>query len=64
MSDLTLGLTAELTLTVTESDTAAKFGSGLVPVFGTPALVGWMEAAAVQAHEENKSFPTRRKSNI
>lgn len=51
MTDLTPGLTAEISLTVTESDTAAKWGSGLVPVFGTPALVGLMEAAAVKALE-------------
>jgi fluoroacetyl-CoA thioesterase len=51
MTDLTPGLTAETSLTVTESDTAAKWGSGLVPVFGTPALVGLMEAAAVKALE-------------
>jgi fluoroacetyl-CoA thioesterase len=49
MTDLTPGLSAETSLTVTESDTAAKWGSGLVPVFGTPALVGLMEAAAVKS---------------
>ena len=51
MTQLTLGLNAEITLTVTEADTAAKWGSGLVPVFGTPSLVGLMEAAAVKALE-------------
>ena len=55
MTDLTTGLTAELALLVTESDTAAKWGSGLVPVFGTPALVGLMEAAAVKALEGHLS---------
>jgi predicted thioesterase len=49
MTELTIGLNAEITLTVTEADTAAKWGSGLVPVFSTPALVGIMEAAAVKA---------------
>jgi predicted thioesterase len=51
MDDLQNGLSAEISMTVTESDTAAKWGSGLVPVFGTPALVGLMEAAAVKALE-------------
>ena len=51
MNDLTTGLSAEISITVTESDTAAKWGSGLVPVFGTPALVELMEAAAVKVLE-------------
>ena len=49
MNELTIGINAEVSLTVTESDTAAKWGSGLVPVFGTPSLVALMEAAAVKA---------------
>ena len=49
MTPLTPGLSAELSLTVTDADTAAKWGSGLVPVYSTPALVGLMEAAAVKA---------------
>jgi fluoroacetyl-CoA thioesterase len=51
MFPLTPGLSAELIITVTEADTAAKWGSGLVPVYSTPALVGLMEAAAVKALE-------------
>jgi fluoroacetyl-CoA thioesterase len=43
------GLIGEATTVVTETDTAGHWGSGLVPVFGTPALVGLMEGAAVQA---------------
>jgi predicted thioesterase len=49
MSDLVTGLNTEVNITVTEADTAAKLGSGLVPVFGTPALVALMESAAVKA---------------
>ena len=49
MPDLIPGLSAELELTVTDDDTASKWGSGLVPVFSTPALVGLMESTAVKA---------------
>ena len=49
MSNLTPGLSAELKITVGEADTASKWGSGLVPVYSTPAMVGLMEAAAVKA---------------
>ena len=53
MSEPAPGLTGEIEAVVTEDDTAARWGSGLVPVFGTPALVGLMEGAAVQALEEH-----------
>ena len=49
----TPGLTGETETTVTESNTAARLGSGVVPVFGTPALVGLMEGAAVRAVAEH-----------
>lgn len=49
MTELTLGLFAELERTVTETDTASHWGSGGLPVFSTPALVGLMESAAVVA---------------
>jgi predicted thioesterase len=49
MSDLKPGLAAELELTVEQADTASRWGSGLVPVFSTSALVGLMERAAVAA---------------
>jgi predicted thioesterase len=49
MERLEPGLIGETRSVVTEQDTAAHLGSGTVPVFGTPALVGLMEAAAVQA---------------
>jgi len=49
MDELTPGLTGTVEAVVTEADTAARLGSGLVPVLGTPALVGLMECAAVQS---------------
>jgi predicted thioesterase len=49
MSRLIPGLKAETEVTVTEADTAARWGSGLVPVYSTPALVGQMENTAVVA---------------
>ena len=49
MTELAPGLIAELEHTVTNTDTATRWGSGLVPVFSTPALVGLMESAAAAA---------------
>ncbi len=47
--EIATGLVGELEVVVSEQDTAAKWGSGLVPVYSTPALVGLMEGASVQA---------------
>jgi fluoroacetyl-CoA thioesterase len=49
MGELAPGLIGETEMVVTEADTADRWGSGAVPVFGTPTLVGLMESAAVQA---------------
>ncbi len=43
------GLTAEIMLTVGESDTAIALGSGDVPVLGTPRIVALCEEATVAA---------------
>ncbi|RLC69983.1 MAG: thioesterase [Chloroflexi bacterium] len=51
MNKLAPGLIGENEKIVTVEDTAARLGSGLVPVFGTPTLVGLMEGAAVQSLE-------------
>lgn len=45
----TPGTSAELTFTVTETDTAEALGSGSLPVLGTPRLVAWLEAATCAA---------------
>jgi fluoroacetyl-CoA thioesterase len=49
MNELAPGITAELERIVTDADTASQWGSGLAPVFSTPALVGLMESTAVIA---------------
>ncbi len=49
MDEITAGLTGEMSMTVRENDTAESWGSGLVPVLGTPTLVALMENAAVEA---------------
>lgn len=40
---------AELSRTVTDSDTAAAVGSGSLPVLGTPRLLAWAEEATCAA---------------
>lgn len=40
------GIENKLVKTVTETDSAANCGSGLLPVFATPALVAFMEQTA------------------
>ncbi len=41
------GMLGEARAKVTEENTALKFGSGSVKVFATPAMIGLMEAAAI-----------------
>ncbi len=58
------GLSADLTFTVTDEDTAAALGSGNLPVLGTPRLLAWCEAAtcaalAVELREGETSVGTR-----
>jgi fluoroacetyl-CoA thioesterase len=45
------GLSAEIESTVSESETAAAMGSGLIAVYATPALLALMENASVRALE-------------
>ena len=51
MPDIAPGISAELSIIVSDKDTASTYGSGLVAVYATPAMVGLMEGAAVKALE-------------
>ncbi len=46
---MTQPLTASLSFTVTDADTAQAVGSGDLPVLGTPRLLAWAEAATCAA---------------
>jgi fluoroacetyl-CoA thioesterase len=49
MDSLHPGLTGSVTWKATERHSAEAWGSGAVPVFATPSLVGLMETAAMEA---------------
>ena len=49
MKDLPIGLKGQAETTVTERNTAAAMGSGLLPVFATPAMLALMENAAASS---------------
>src|SRR5512142_2230962 len=49
MPEMKPGFVGESSEIVTEVLTAANYGSGLVPAFATPAMVGLMEGAAFDA---------------
>jgi len=49
MDELHPGLTGAVTWKATERHSAETWGSGGVPVFATPSLVGLMETAAMEA---------------
>lgn len=49
MTELKIGLRGTATMRVSPENTAQAWGSGEVPVFGTPSLVALLETAAVNA---------------
>ena len=49
MNELEIGVTGRVSWEASERHSAEAWGSGAVPVFATPSLVGLMEAAAMEA---------------
>ena len=49
VGELTLGMSGEVSRVVTDQDTAARLGSGLVEAYSTPSMVALMEGASVAA---------------
>jgi len=47
--NLTVGMIGKATSKVSEDNTALKYGSGSIEVFATPAMIGLMEKAAIEA---------------
>jgi len=47
--NLKTGLTGEAKIKVNEDNTALKYGSGTIDVFATPAMIGLMEKASIEA---------------
>jgi len=53
MNEIVIGLIGENTELVTAENTAARWGSGLVAGYSTPAMVALMENAAFNATKNN-----------
>lgn len=49
---ITIGSKFQVESTVTDDMTAARVGSGALPVFGTPFLIGMMENAALSCLQQ------------
>ena len=49
MIELPIGLKGQAETTVNEQNPAAAMGSGLLPVFATPAMLALMDSTAINA---------------
>jgi predicted thioesterase len=48
-TNITVGMIGEKKDVVTKDNTAIQYGSGSIPVYATPAMVGLMEGASINA---------------